>query len=138
MEERKFRVRYYHPAGVFGKEKIVCHMCGVELDEKFLSEIPCSIQTANRLEVDGYVFEVMVWNCEVKLLVSVEEEWGRRRYFEIEYSSEDVKKRVDELLLSSVEKAGGSINMSGAYPLSEELVGFLVDCWEKGEIKVKS
>lgn len=132
------RVRFYHPVGVFKGDRIVCGRCGAELDMDWLSDVVCPVFMRNRLEVGGYVFEVLVWNCEVKLFVYRDMGGGVRKQVEIEYSSEEILEKLKDLLLSSVEKAGGSLQENGFYPFSDELIEFLVECLKGGEIKVKS
>lgn len=128
-------IKYYHPAGVLEDGKIYCTYCETELDEELFGDIPCSIQTANRLYFDRYIFEISVWNCRAELLVFTEDKNGRRKYHSLE-ASEDTMDKIEELVLDSIHESGGAINISGLYPLSEKLVKFLKDSLESGKFRI--
>ncbi len=125
---------YYHPSAYYypDTKKIVCQDCGVELNENGMSSEPCLIPTAAQSVLDNLKFEISVWNCRAFLLCFTEER-GKRRYYKFD-CSEEIKEKIDKLAIDSVYKAGGAINFSGIYPLSEELENFLEERIKNKEI----
>jgi len=69
-------------------------------------------------------FEVSVWNCQAELVCYHEDETGRRTYYRI-HAPKQVMDRIQELAEQSVYAAGGALNISGIYPLSDELADYL-------------
>jgi len=80
-------------------------------------------------------FEVSVWNCIAELVAYTETPDGKRCYLDI-VADEEVLDRLDELAEESVYRAGGAINISGLYPLSDELKCYLVECLARGTIRL--
>jgi hypothetical protein len=136
---RKMEKEYYHPHGRVTQEgvtqegatqevKIMCGQCGILLDETLKSKTPCSIPMAATSIFKGYEFEVDVWNCAARLLVFRAERSGgseKRKYFDLDFKNKETRQRLDELVEGSVYAAGGMINRSGIYPLSDELEAFI-------------
>lgn len=99
-----------------------------------MSEKPCSIPTATQSLLDDYRFEISVWNCKASLICFKEHD-NTRQIFSLDTTPE-IKEQIEALAEDSVYQAGGAINWSGIYPLSEELENFLEDKLKNGEIKL--
>jgi len=125
--------KYYHPTGVVTNGEVYCTYCGEKLDDKGMSGIPCSVQTANHYITDGYNFAVNVWNCSANLIV-FKEIGNTREYYDI-VADKKTLDEIDALVIKSVYESGGAINWSGMYPISDELAKYLEEKIGNGEIR---
>ncbi len=127
---------YYHPSFYLAEDgKWRCSYCHKVSNNGMIPE-PCVYPTAAQSVFDDYRFEISVWNCRVSILCFVESN-GKRDYYTIECSSNEIKEKLNKLAKNSVYDAGGAINISGIYPLSEELENFLEDKIKNKEITLK-
>lgn len=112
-----------HAMGEFreGKVVCVCSECGVELDEKLCSPIPCTIPTSSIVvDEDGNAWFINVWNCRAELLV----ETPGGEYRRIEAGNEALAAELEERVLQAVDEQG-AINISGHYSVPDELFEFV-------------
>ncbi len=78
------------------------------------------------IEQAGFYFYVDVWNCSASLALMHVKTDGSMNSERIDYPDEDE-------LIQAIEEAGGAINMSGHYPLSEKLKTNLMNLLEVRE-----
>lgn len=128
---------YYHPETSYNpnSSESYCLRCGSKMVESNLSEQPCSVPTAAQSLYEGYRFEISVWNLRASLLCFTEDKYGNRKYFDLK-ADENILSAIDQLAEESVYGAGGAINFSGIYPLSEVLENFLEDGIKSGKIVI--
>ena len=125
--------KYYHPEGIIKDGKIVCKICGAELDTHLMGDTPCAIPAASRLQIDGLNFEISVWDCKASLDIFSERGNGREYY---EYlTSEKEKKVISEMIENSIYESGGSLNQSGIYSVSSDMELFLENLIKTKAIK---
>lgn len=121
---------YYHGEVYIEQGRGVCSLCGNEVDNLLLSEIPCAIPTSyytvfDELEEYSDVFWIIkVSNFRAALLA------GRPAGAGIHHSIVEIKdkylaEQLESILLASVEANGGAINISGLYGISEDLANVL-------------
>ena len=137
-EKKMFVKKYYHVSGVFDADKktVYCSECGAVLDENLLSDVPCTAFVNYVCLYGEYRFDINVWNCRASLRV-YREIGNNIEYCSLDFKNPEDKSKLEELVYKSVEDVG-MINMSGIYPLSDELQAFLEEKLGKREIEIKN
>ncbi len=131
-KEENMKKKYYHPEGIFKNGKFYCKMCGIELGEELFSEVPCTYPTSSISNLGELNFEIQVWNLTPRLLVYQGD--YKRKYYKV-IADEKVKEKLHNLMVESIYEAGGALNFSGVYPLSNKLERYIEKMYNEGRIK---
>ncbi len=127
--------KYYHGTARYIGGVLYCEECRQVLDAKrpLLSDKPCVFENWIT-NINGFDFQISVWNCTAELLVfkeNFEEGIIKRDYFELEITDEKIKELIDKYVIDSIHEIGGAINISGVYPLNEDLENLILNEWDK-------
>lgn len=127
---------WYHPFLEIKEGRYYCKYCGILMEEKYqyLHPKKCKAATSAVSLLKDYMFEVSVWDMKASLLVFRHNK-GQRVYLRIEVSPE-IEAEYKKLLYNCPYEAGGAINISGNYPLSEKFENFLEKHLNNGKIKI--
>lgn len=126
--------KYYHAEGKIENGKTFCSVCGTELGDDLMADVPCSHPTASGIIYDNIMFVVSVWNLSPSL-VAYRREGSSDVNVDLEID-DSISERLNDLLYKSVEDAGGYINISGIYPVNKRLERFIGTNLRKGKIKI--
>ncbi|MEM3829008.1 MAG: hypothetical protein QXP36_07340 [Conexivisphaerales archaeon] len=85
---------------------------------------------------DQYIFEISLLNFQPTLLCFQEDLDGNRKYFELKLTDPIQEEIVHDMMIDSIEQAGGALNISGIYPISRKLRHFLTSEIKEGKIEV--
>lgn len=128
---------WYHPFLERKEDGCFCKYCGIPMEGElqYLHPQKCRAATSAVSLWEDYMFEVSVWDMRASLLVFRHDNSGQRIYLKLDISPE-IESMYKKLLNSCPYEAGGAINISGTYPLSEKFENFLEEHLNSGKIKI--
>jgi len=124
---------YYHSEIVYRDGKFVCNACGEEVDEFLRSTNPCVIPTTSATVIDNLPVLISVYNCVAFLVAEVSKEDGGVLVVSFDYD-DSIADQLERLLERDIEMAGGAINMSGYYPLSDKTARRIQKWFREGKL----
>jgi len=125
--------RYYHAKVVLKDGELVCCACGAKVDETLRFPNPCAIPTSSATIVNHLPILISVYNCRAFLVAEIPVSPSTVRVVPLEYD-EKIADLLEELIENDVYGAGGGLNMSGYYPLSDKTAELVAKWLEDGKI----
>jgi len=108
--------RHFHIAGL-REGRLICQNCGVEIDQYFTADVPCTKPTTPE-DVVQRLFRIFVYNCQAHLVAEIPRSFATVEVVGLE-PSEDIESELEERITRDVEEQG-SLTWSGYYALSPE------------------
>ena len=124
---------YYHSEIVYRDGKFVCNACGEEVDEFLRSSNPCVVPTSTVTVINNLPICIAVWNCVAFLVAEIPKDDGGVLVTAFE-CDDAIVDQLERLLERDIERAGGAINMSGYYPLSDKTARRIQKWFREGKL----
>ncbi len=126
---------YYHCGGeLINAEQYICSACKKVLPiGETLSEIPCAKGVAYLCVHNNFGFEISLWNLVPQLVIRDLKTFD---LYTFKCKDEKIKEKIEKLMGDSIYEIGSALNLSGIYPINEELERFLEEKIDSGEIEI--